>query len=178
VTFHVDDARSGARVWSQTLAPILEDPKSGAAEEELAGRAGSLMQDAIFNAELTRAKAKKDGEQTTYDCDILGIGDDPVAAARVRDCLEAAAEREPLNANVWRALWDVVGPQRVWGVGLPPDEASIEKRDHLADRQLQAAVRAVDLAPHDAHVQAVLALGFYAKCQSDASGSTSRTDGE
>jgi class 3 adenylate cyclase/TolB-like protein len=26
-TFHVDDVHSGARVWSQTLAPILEDPK-------------------------------------------------------------------------------------------------------------------------------------------------------
>ena len=177
-TFHVDDAHSGARVWSQTLAPILEDPKSGAAEEELAGRAGSLMQGAIFNTELTRAKAKKGGERTTYDCVVMGLGDIPDTAAGVRGCLEAAAEREPLNANVWRALWDVVGPQRVWGVGLPPDEASIEKRDHLADRQLQAAVRAVDLAPHDAHVQAVLALGFYAKCQSDASGSTSRTDGE
>jgi TolB-like protein len=51
-TFHVDDAHSGARVWSQTLAPILEDPKSGAAEKEIAG---SLAQSAIFNAELTRA---------------------------------------------------------------------------------------------------------------------------
>jgi class 3 adenylate cyclase/TolB-like protein len=61
-TFHVDDAHSGARVWSQTLAPILEDPKSGAAEEELAGRAGSLMQSAIFNAEVTRARSKKNGE--------------------------------------------------------------------------------------------------------------------
>ena len=27
-TFQVDDVHSGARIWSQTLAPILEDPKS------------------------------------------------------------------------------------------------------------------------------------------------------
>jgi tetratricopeptide (TPR) repeat protein len=50
---------------------------------------------------------------------------------------------------------------------LPPDEASIEKRVHLADRLLQAAVRAVDLAPRDAQAQAALASGFYAKCQPD-----------
>jgi tetratricopeptide (TPR) repeat protein len=85
----------------------------------------------------------------------------------VRDCLEAAAEREPLNANVWTALSAVVEYQRFWGWGLPPDEASIEKRVHLADQQLQAAVRAVDLAPYDPRAQAQLAGGFYAKCQSD-----------
>jgi TolB-like protein len=94
-TFHVDDAHSGARVWSQTLAPILEDPKSAAAEEELAGRAGSLMQSAVFDAEQTRAKAKKDGERTTYDCYLLGAWTGQ--AAQVRDCLEAAAKEEPLN---------------------------------------------------------------------------------
>ena len=164
-TFHVDDAHSGARVWSQTLTPILEDPKSGAGEEEIAGRAGSLMQGAIFNAELTRAKAKKDGERTTYDCFLLGPWTG--VAAQVRDCLEAAAKREPLNANVWIALANVVMAQREWGVGLPPEEARIEKRDHLADRQLQAALRAVELAPHDASAQTALALGFAAKCQLD-----------
>jgi tetratricopeptide (TPR) repeat protein len=85
----------------------------------------------------------------------------------VRDCLEAAAQKEPLNANVWIALENVVRGQRVWGWGLPPDEASIEMRDHLADRELQAGVRAVDLAPYDAKAQTALANGFYAKCQSD-----------
>ena len=127
----------------------------------------------LFDAEHTRAKAKKDGERTTYDCVVLGLGiwlspdtTAPDRTARVRDCLEAAAGREPLNANVWKALSGVVAEQRFWGWGLPPDEASIEKRAHLADRLLQAAVRAVDLAP-DASAQFALALGFDAKCQSD-----------
>jgi tetratricopeptide (TPR) repeat protein len=123
------------------------------------------MQGAIFNTELTRAKAKKDDERTTYDCVLLGPWTG--LTAQVRDCLEAAAKREPLNANVWIALANVVMVQREWGVGLPPEEAKIEKRDHLADRQLQAAVRAVHLAPHDASAQAELALGFSAKCQLD-----------
>jgi adenylate cyclase len=164
-TFHVDDAHSGARLWSQTLAPILEDPKSGAAEEEIAGRAGWIMQSAIFNTELTRARAKKDGERTTYDCFLLGAWTG--LAAQVRDCLEAAARQEPSNANVWIALADLVKWQREFGPGLSLEEARIEKRDHLADRQLQAAVRAVDLAPHDASAQYELAMGFAAKCQLD-----------
>jgi class 3 adenylate cyclase/TolB-like protein/tetratricopeptide (TPR) repeat protein len=167
-TFHVDGAHSGERVWSQTLAPLLEDPKSGAAEEELAGRAASLMQSAIFNAELTRAKAKKEGERTTYDCVVVGFSAAPdTTTARLRDCLEAATQKEPLNAMVWAALAVVVDNQRVFGWGLPPDEASIEKRSHLADRGLQAAVRAVDLAPQDAGVQSQLAHGFHAKCELD-----------
>jgi class 3 adenylate cyclase/TolB-like protein len=173
-TFHVDDAHSGARIWSQTLTPILEDPKSGAAEEELAGRAGSLMQDGIFNAEVTRAKAKKDGERTTYDCVVLGLWEVPDMMARLRECLEAAVQKEPLNANVWGALAVVVGDQRIWGWGLPPDEASIEKRAHLADRQLQAALRARDLAPQDARGQSVLAHGYHAECHRTASGSRRR----
>src|SRR5271165_2825926 len=165
--FHVDDAHSGARVWAQTLAPILEDPKSAAAEEELAGRAGALIQDGIFLAEHKRAESKKDGERTTYDCYVLAMMDNPDTALRLRDCLEAAAQKEPLNANVWVALAVVVGDQRINGWGLPPDEASIEKRSHLADRELQATVRAVDLAPQDARAQSMLAHGYHAECQLD-----------
>jgi class 3 adenylate cyclase/TolB-like protein len=166
-TFHVDDAHSGARVWSQTLAPILEDPKSAAAEEELAGRAGSLIKRPIFETELTRAKAKKDGERTTYDCYVLALVENPDMAARLRDCLEAAAQKEPLNANVWVALGVLIGSQRIYGWGLPPEEANIAKRDHLADRQLQAGLRAVDLAPQNALAQSELAHGYHAECQLD-----------
>jgi tetratricopeptide (TPR) repeat protein len=72
-----------------------------------------------------------------------------------------------LNPNVWIALSNLVKWQRLFGLGLSGEEARIEKRDHLADRQLQAAVRAVDLAPHDASAQYALAAGFVAKCQLD-----------
>jgi adenylate cyclase len=166
-TFHVDDAHSGARIWSQTLAPILEDPKSAAAEEELAGRAGALTQGGIFLAEYKRTESKKDGERTTYDCYILAMMDNPDMAARLRACLDAAAQKEPLNANIWVALAVVEIDQRINGWGLPPDEASIEKRSHLADRVLQATVRAADLAPQDARAQSMLAHGYHAECQSD-----------
>jgi len=166
-SFQVDDVRSGARVWSQTLAPILEDAKSGAAEEEVAGRAGALMNEAILVAENARAQSKNDRERTTYDCVVMGLRVNPATAARLRDCLEAAAQREPTNAKAWIGLAHVVKYQRFYGWGLPREEASVEKRDPLSERQLQAALRAVDLAPHDSGAQAELAFSYYAKCQAD-----------
>ena len=54
-----------------------------------------------------------------------------------------------------------------WGWGLSAGEAGIEKRDHLADRLSEAALHAVDLAPHDARAQSALAYSYYAKCQPD-----------
>jgi adenylate cyclase len=166
-TFHVDDVHSSARLWSQTLAPILEDPKAGAAEEEIAGRAGSLMETAIFNAEYNRAKSKNDRERTTFDCVMLGFSPRPDTSGRLRDCLEAASQREPSNPSVWVTLALVVMYQRYLGWGLPPEEASIEKRDHLAERQLQAALHAADLAPQDTYAQGMLAFGYHSKCQLD-----------
>ena len=167
VTFRLDDMHSGARVWSQTLSPVLEDEEPGTREEEVAGRAGALMNTAILHAEAERARRKSDGELTTYDCVVLGLLVSPATAAHLRDCLEAAAQREPANADVWIALANVVRMQRFYGWGLPPEEAAIEKRDRLADRQLQAALRAVDLDPHGTGAQAQLAYSYYAKCQPD-----------
>jgi tetratricopeptide (TPR) repeat protein len=51
------------------------------------------------------------------------------------------------------------------GLGLPPEEASVDKRSHLADRQLQAALRARDLAALDSRAQFSVAAGYYATCQ-------------
>jgi hypothetical protein len=128
-------------VLSQTLAPILEEAKSGAAEEELAGRAGSLVNEAILVAEQRRARSKIDEARTAYDCVLLGFGlgrtVNPATAAGLRGCLETAARQDPSNPDIWMALANVVRQQRVWGWGLPPGEASIERRGALADRQLQ-----------------------------------------
>ena len=50
---------------------------------------------------------------------------------------------------------------------MPPEEASVDKRVHLADRQLQAALRAQDLAPLDGRAQYYVAMGYFATCQAD-----------
>jgi adenylate cyclase len=124
VTFQIDDVHSGGRIWSQTISPVLESVNSPAAEAEVAGRAEGLLSAAILDA-----------ERTTWGCVLLGFASDqkPDTVARARDCLEAAAQREPSNANIWEALAIAIQNQRLWGWGLPPEEASVEKRSHLAD---------------------------------------------
>ena len=167
VTFQVDDVHSGARIWSQTISPVLESVNTAAAEAEVAGRAEGLLSDAIRDAEYARLSSTGDIEKTTWGCALQGslIFSKPQTAARTRACLEVAAQKEPSNANVWEALENVTSAQRLFGWGLPPEEASVEERAHLADRQLQAALRARDLAPADGRVQFYVAMEYYATCQ-------------
>jgi TolB-like protein len=167
VTFQADDILSGARIWSQTISPVLESVHTAAAEAEVAGRAEGLLSAAILDAERTRLSAAGDIEKTTWGCVLLGFASDqkPDTVARARDCLEAAAQREPSNANVWEVLAGVINNQRIWGWGLPPEDASVDKRAHLADRQLQAALHARDLAALDILAQFSVAAGYYATCQ-------------
>ena len=167
VTFQVDDVHSAARIWSQTISPVLESVNSPAAEAEVAGRAEGLLSAAILDAERTRLSAAGDIDKTTWGCVLEGFAADqkPDTIAGARACLEAAAKREPSNANVWEALAGVINSQRIWGWGLPPEDASVDKRAHLADRQLQAALHARDLAALDSRAQFSVATGYYATCQ-------------
>jgi adenylate cyclase len=166
VTSKVDDVHSGARVWSQTISPILESA-APANEAEIAGHATGLLANAILGAERARLSSAGDIEQTSWGCVLLGFATDtrpdPVASARA--CLEAAAKREPSNPNVWEALATVIQQQRIWGWGLPVEEASVEKRSHLADQELQAALRAENLAPLDGAAAYYVAQGYFATCQ-------------
>jgi tetratricopeptide (TPR) repeat protein len=167
VTFQADDVHSGARIWSQTISPVLESVHTAAAEAEVAGRAEGLLSAAILDAGRTRLSAAGDIEKTTWGCVLLGFASDqkPDSVARARDCLDAAAQREPSNANVWEALAGVINNQRIWGWGLPPEDASVDKRAHLADRVLQAALCVRDLAALDSRAQFSVAQGYYATCQ-------------
>ena len=166
VTFNVDDVHSGARVWSQTISPILESA-APANEAEIAGHATGLLTAAIFGAERARLSSAGDIDKTTWGCIILGFATDtkPDTVANARTCLEAAAKSEPSDPNVWEALATVIQQQRIWGWGLPPEDASVDKRAHLADRVLQAALRARDLAASDSRAQFSVAQGYYATCQ-------------
>jgi adenylate cyclase len=167
VTLQLADVHSGARLWSQTVSPVLEKPNTAAAEAEVAGVAESLLDQTISEAERARLSSAGDITKTTWGCILQGFAGKPGTAASARECLETAVQREPSNPNVWESLADVINVQRVWGWGLPPEDASVEKRVHLADRVLQAALHAQDLAPLSGHAQYYVALGYFATCNAD-----------
>jgi adenylate cyclase len=169
VTFHLDDVHSGARVWSRTVSPVLESAGATGAEDEVSGRAEGLLSDAILDAERARLSSAGDIEKTTWGCILQGFATPtkPDTVASARECLEAAAQREPANPNVWGSLATVIQQQRIWGWGLPPEDASVDKRAHLADRELQAALRARDLAPLDGRAQYFVAMGYNGWCDAD-----------
>jgi adenylate cyclase len=169
VTLQLADVHSSARLWSETISPVLEKPNAAAAEAEVAGRAELLLGDAILEAERVRLSSAGDITKTTWGCVLQGFAmpTKPDTAASARECLEAAAKREPSEPNVWEALSDVINSQRIWGWGLPPEEASVEKLAHLADRVLQAALHARDLAPLSGYAQYYVAQGYFATCDAD-----------
>jgi len=169
VTFQLDDVHSGARAWSRTVSPVLQSAGATGAEDEVAGHAEALLSDAILDAERTRLSASGDITKTTWGCILQGFATDtkPDAVASARECLEAAAQKESSNPNVWESLARVIQNERIWGWGLPPEEASVDKRVHLADPQLRAALRARELAPQDGRAQYYVAAGYYASCDAD-----------
>ena len=74
VTLQLADVHSSARLWSQTISPVLEQPNTAAAEAEVAGRAESLLGEAILDAERTRLSSAGDIAKTTWGCVLLGFG--------------------------------------------------------------------------------------------------------
>ena len=97
------------------------------------GMRKTLLSEAlILEAERARLSSAGDITKTTWGCVLQGFTTQskPDRVASARECLEAAAQREPSNPNVWESLAEVINVQRVWGWGLPQEEASVDKRAH------------------------------------------------
>ena len=169
VTYQLNDVHSAARLWSQTISPVIEKPTTTAAEAEVAGHAAAALASAMVNAEYTRLSSTGDIGKTSWGCVLQGslVWSKPETAGQARDCLEAAAKTDPSNPNVWSALTSVLNAQRTFGWGLPPEEASVKKRARLGDRVLQAALRTRDLAPTDSGTPFAVTRGYWATCQAD-----------
>ncbi len=73
VTLQLADVHSGVRLWSQMISPLLEKPNTAAAEAEVAGRAESLIDEAILDAERTRLSSAGDITKTTWGCVLEGL---------------------------------------------------------------------------------------------------------
>ena len=127
VTFQLNDIHTGARLWSQTISPVLEKPNAAAAEAEVAGHATSALASAVLNAEYARLSSTGDIGKTAWGCVLQGyqVFAKPETTAQARDCLEAACkESRPTPMCGQPSSWSSTGRGCLAGAFLPRRRAS------------------------------------------------------
>jgi TolB-like protein len=177
IDVQLSDARTGAQVWSKTFEATVGPANLLATQDEVSGQASAMIGGywgAIGAAEYKRIQNKPSTDLTPYECIVQGVigtttdatVPDPVAKAQ--DCLERLTREEPRNAAAWAALVLVFNNQRNWGFPSPTGEvASVETRLYLADKAVEAANRAVEIAPNDAFVRGLVARAAWMAGQPD-----------
>lgn len=177
IDIHLSDARTGAQVWSKTFKVNVTASNLLAIQDEISGQASAMIGSywgAIGAAEYRRIQNKPSAELTPYECIVQGVIGIPTDAtvlepvAKARECLERLTREQPRNAAAWAALVLVFNNQRTWGFPSPTGEVgSVEDRLYLADMAVEAANRAVEIAPNDAFVRGLVARAAWMACQPD-----------
>jgi TolB-like protein/DNA-binding winged helix-turn-helix (wHTH) protein len=177
VDIQLSDARTGAQVWSKTFEATMSVANLLATQDEISGQASAMIGGywgAIGTAEYKRIQTKSSIELTPYECIVQGVVGTPSDATitepitKARECLERLTRLEPRNAAAWAALVLVFNNQRNWGSASPTGEvASVDTRLYLADKAVEAANRAVEIAPNDAFVRGLVARAAWMACQPD-----------
>lgn len=177
IDVHLSDARTGAQVWSKTFKINADAPDLLAIQDQISGQVSAMIGSywgAIGAAEYKRIQNKPSEELTPYECIVQGVIGIPTDAtvlepvAKARACLERLTREEPRNASAWAALVLVFNSQRTWGFPSPTGEVgSIEDRLYLADMAVEAANRAVEIAPNDAFVRGLVARAAWMARQPD-----------
>jgi TolB-like protein len=177
IDVQLSDARTGAQVWSKTFKVDMAAPNRLAIQDEISGQASAMIGSywgAIGAAEYRRIQNKPSAELTPYECIVQGVIGIPTDAtvlepvAKARECLERLTREEPRNAAAWAALVLVFNSQRTWGFPSPTGEiGGVDGRLYLADLAVEAANRAVEIAPNDAFVRGLVARAAWMACQPD-----------
>lgn len=177
VDVHLTDARTGAQLWTKTFKVDVIPANLIAIQDEISGQASAMIGSywgAIGAAEYKRIQNKPSAELTPYECIVQGVIGIPTDATvlepvvKARECLERLTREEPRNAAAWATLVLVFNNQRTWGIPSPTGEVgSVEERLHLADMAVEAANRAVEIAPNDAFVRGLVARAAWMACQTD-----------
>jgi adenylate cyclase len=174
-TAQLIDVADGNHVWSENYERDATATDL-AIQDEVAGRiSGSVGTwfGAIARTELERSRGKPVTDLTAYECMVgaaaaarLQEASEPMRRARA--CLESLVQHEPNYADAWSMLALVRYVQRPFGAGLdPPESEDLDKRAYLVDLTMQAASRAVQLAPQNAFARASLARAYFLACQGD-----------
>lgn len=177
IDIHLLDARTSAQVWSKAFKINVTDSNLLTTQDEISGQASAMIGSywgAIGAAEYGRIQNKPSTELTPYECIVQGVLGIPTDATvlepvtKARECLERLTREDPRNAAAWAALVLVFNNQRTWGFPSRTGEVgSVEDRLYLADMAVEAANRAVEIAPHDGFVRGLVARAAWMACQPD-----------
>jgi TolB-like protein len=177
IDIQLTDARTGAQIWSKTFKADVKAANLVAIQDEISGQTSAMIGSywgAIGAAEYKRIQNKPSAELTPYECIVQGVIGTPTDAtilepvAKARDCLERLTRNEPRNAAAWAALVLVFNNHRTWGFPSPTGQvASVETRLYLADMAVEAANRAIEIAPNNAFVRGLVARAAWMACQPD-----------
>ncbi len=171
------DARTHAQVWSKTFERDAAAARRLATVDEIAGQASAMIGSywgAIGAAEYRRIRDRPSAALTPYECIVQAVIGVPTGATergpvdKAREGLERLVREEPRNAAAWAALVLVFNHQRTWNptsAGTEMDRAAYNER--LASLALDVANRAVEIAPDDAFVRALLARAAWMARQPD-----------
>jgi TolB-like protein len=157
VTAQLIDADSGAHIWADTFDRKLEDVF--AVQDEITHHIAGALGVQLERALLERARRKPTEAMEAYDLVLQATtyyrSHDPGEHAIGRDLLERAVSLDPRYSRAYRELsWNYLDEFR-FGYNARPDPL---------DRALQAARKAVELAPDDAMAHWILAkIHFFRK---------------
>jgi tetratricopeptide (TPR) repeat protein len=118
--------------------------------------------------------AQRAKRKAAYECIVQGVIGVPTyptvlePVVKAPEALERLTRDQPRNAAAWAALVLVFNSQRTWGFpSLTGEIGSIEERLYLADLAVEAANRAVEIAPNDAFVRGFVARAAWMAGQPD-----------
>jgi TolB-like protein/Tfp pilus assembly protein PilF len=160
------DATTGAHLWAETYDRTVDADKIFAFQDELVPRIVSTVADwyGVLTHSMSEAVRLKPIDQVTpYEAVLRSFGYyervTPEEHAAARSALERAVEESPGNADGWAMLSMMYGEEFRFGFNEQPDPMG---------RSLQAARRAVDVAPSNHFAYLALAQALFFRKEFDA----------
>jgi non-specific serine/threonine protein kinase len=159
VAVQIVDTVSGAHLWAEAYDRDFVPEELFALQDDLVPRIVSTCADhfgVLARAISEVVRGKPIAEITPYEALMRGFGYhfrlSPTEHAQARDALEQAVKQAPGNADCWAMLSWVYSHEFAHEFNPRPDSL---------DRAIEAARRAVDLAPSNHLAQQVLAVALF-----------------
>jgi adenylate cyclase len=166
------EAKAGTQIWADTFrieAPVaaqqFEEDASRWISSTLGGWSG-----VIALAELQRSRDQPPDQLSAYECMVQAYQStinqtSSDLVTRSRSCLSAVLKRDPRSAQAWAMLAQILALQRWWGTGLTGErERTVVGRAYLVSQAVEAANKAVELAPDDPIAHFSLMRAFNLAC--------------